>query len=245
MGIIKPTKEGKTYSLWQILMNFSIFSMENELDEAMDLGLRISIVNNSWISIESFIKDCLYEYIMRFYNDISFPNTSNKDYVLSLVNSTKTDFKLSENTDFHDLELKEIFSSIVKKQSWYPLLTICNDLQLPIEKKISQWEFLQNLYRLRNGITHGQGFRIMKSNFEHFEDEISEEYIKSIRYLNGKKVINISKIIETQDINEIVNKKLSDFIVTETAKAFDDLSKVFEKTTIAQRWIINMRKNSK
>lgn len=243
MSEIIPIKEGQNYPLWSILMNFSLYSMNNILPDEYDIGLRVSIINNSWIAVESFTKECLYEFIMRYYDNMEVIEEYkySKGCITNIIECTKSKDEIEWVEYQEKLKLKEAFANHIKTLSWYPLLKICNSINLPIENKISQWEFLKNLYRLRNGLTHGQGFKILKSNFDSIEDEVSKEYFKSINYLNGKKVIDKGKLINTQNINHLINKKLSDFVINETAKAFDDISNIFEKTSNAQRWKQNMR----
>lgn len=238
MGVIKPTKEGRTYSIWTMLMNYMLFSMDKQLDKDFDPGFRISIINSCWIAIEPFTKECLYWHIMSDYNDMPVPDEfkfkKGCAATLKSIGKNKEELELKQ---FHEeLILKELFANKAKNSTWYPAIKLCTEIDKPIEKKISQWEFLQNLYRLRNGLTHGQTIKILKSNFATINDEISKDYIKSIRYLNGKKIVNIDLLIENQNIADLLNTKVTNFLINETAKSFDDISNVFQGNYIASQW---------
>ncbi|MCB0703631.1 MAG: hypothetical protein KDC55_13065, partial [Ignavibacteriae bacterium] len=74
MGVIKPTLEGRTYSIWGMLMNYALFSINQKLNIHYDPGFRIAIINSCWISIESFTKECLYWHIMTNYDNMLLPN---------------------------------------------------------------------------------------------------------------------------------------------------------------------------
>lgn len=238
MGVIKPTKSGRTYSIWKLLMNFVIFSSDKILKEDFDPGLRISMINSCWISIESFMKECLYWQIMSEYGNMSIPKRYK--YREGCLQKMKSIFKSKEELEMLkfqvELKLKDDFANEALRSSWYPALKICNELNLKIEKNIPQWAFLQNLYRLRNGLTHGQTIKILKANFDHINDEVSKEYIKALRYLNGKKIINLKRLIEHQDIRDFLNQELTDFVIDETAKAFDEIAEVFEKSYTSAQW---------
>lgn len=96
--------------------------------------------------------------------------------------------------------------------------------------------FLQNLYRLRNGLTHGQTIKILQSNSSQIKDEISREYVKSINYLNGKKIIDKNLLIKDQNISDLLNQDVTNFIIDETAKSFDDIANVFKGSYISAQW---------
>jgi len=242
MAVIKPSLSGKTYSIWKMLMNYLLFSMDKNLAEDFDPGFRISLINSCWICIESFTKECLYWYIMSNYDKMEIPDEFKYKKGCSSniqgIGKSKDDIEMVKFNE--ELRLKEEFAMKAKSSSWYPVLEICNEINMPIEKTISQWEFLQNLYRLRNGLTHGQTIKILKSNFDHLKDEVSKEYIKSIRYLNGKKVVDMKLLIEKQNILDLLNQDVTNFIIDETAKSFDNIAEVFEGSYVSAQWK-NMR----
>lgn len=228
-----------------MLMNYSLFSMGNTLPKEHEHGFRISVINSCWIAIESFLKECMYELIMREYNTLNIPVEF--QYKVGCIGRIKSIFKskleLKTQKQIAELGLKEKFANNVKSSSWYPALNYAAEIQRPIEKSIGQWEFLVNLYRFRNSFTHGQPIKILRSNFDSVKDEVSKEYIKSIRYLNGKGVINLDKLIQTQDIDLLLNGYTTDFIINETSKALDEIAKLFDTTMTANQWII-MRKTA-
>lgn len=239
MGVIKPSMEGRNYPIWSMLMNYNLFTLDKTLAEDYDPGLRISIINSCWISVESFTKECLYEYILRFYDDMIIPD----EYKLkrSCIQKIKNFFKKKEELELEEfkegLGLKQKFADEAFGSSWYPVLKICNEIELPIEKTIGKWDFLQNLYRLRNGLTHGRTIKMFTSNIENVKDGVAKEYLKSIRYLNGKKIIDMKKLIETKHIGHLLNPKVSNYIVNETIDTFDEIANVFDKTSVAAQWM--------
>lgn len=243
MGIITPSSQGRSYSMWKILLNFSLVSMGKELDEDTDPGFRAAIIISCWISIESILRECLIELIQTSYNEIPVPQEFK--YKKSIIRQFKNLFENKNTVTMQkfnkELELKEMYVNKIKSYSWFDLLKTCNTLQINIENDINSWEFLVNLYRLRNGLTHGQSIKIMKSNVDFLKDEISDGYIKSINYLNGKRIIDKALIINSQDIKDLLNEKLTDFVINNTALAIDDITSKFGNTYITKQWI-DMRK---
>ncbi|MBK8295890.1 MAG: hypothetical protein IPK91_01075 [Saprospiraceae bacterium] len=238
MGVIQPSSQGKSYSMWKILLNFSLVSMGKELDEDTDPGFRAAIIISCWISIESILRECLFELIQTSYNEIPIPPEFK--YKKSIIRTFRNFFKnknaISMEKFNKELELKEMYVNKIKSSSWYELLKTSNTLQRNIENAINSWEFLVNLYRLRNGLTHGQSIKIMKSNVSFLKDEISDGYIRSINYLNGKGIINKAIIIKNQDIKDLLNEQLSDFVINNTAVAIDDITSKFANTYITKQW---------
>lgn len=238
MGVINPSAQGKLYPIWQLLMNFSLFSMTNELDEDLDPGLRVSIIISCWISLESITKECLNEHIMTSYPHMEVPKRfkPNKGLLKMICDF----FRKKSKVELEDLNLeltsKEKFATEANSQSWYKLLSLCNEIKIPIENNINNWDFAQNLYRLRNGLTHGKTIKIMKSNVKYLKDDISKDYIKSINYFNGKKIIDKNLIIKNQNIRDFLNHKLTDFIIIETANTIDNIVDKFPKTYVSQQW---------
>ena len=238
MGTIKPSSQGRTYPIWKMLMNYSLLSMEREFSEDIDPGFRISIINSCWISVESFTKDCLYWHILSNYDEMEVPveyqyKRGCARHLASMVRSQDVNEidQLQEK-----VRLREEFANKAKASSWYPVLKICEQIDRPIDKRISQWEFLKNLYRLRNGLTHGQPIKILKSNVEDLKDEISQEYVKSINYLHGKRIIDMKLLIKGQNISDLLNKTTTDFILTETANCLDAIAQVFIDSHISKQW---------
>ena len=238
MGVIKPTLEGRTYSIWGMLMNYALLSINQKLNIHYDPGFRIAIINSCWISIESFTKECLYWHIMTNYDNMLLPNEFK--YSKGVIEIIKSIFRTKEENEMMQFDqesnLKERFANKAKDSAWYPVLEICNLINMPIEKSISQWDFLQNLYRLRNGLTHGQTIKILQSNSSQIKDEISREYVKSINYLNGKKIIDKNLLIKDQNISDLLNQDVTNFIIDETAKSFDDIANVFKGSYISAQW---------
>jgi len=238
MGIIKPMISGKSYSIWILMLNYCLYSMENKLKSDYDPGFRVSIINSCWIALESFLRECLFETVMRDYDRISLPNKFKlkqnyfqylKNYFIEKEKIELINFKMK-------LQKKQEFADHVKSLSWYDLLKVCDQINFPIEKKIKSWEFTQNLYRLRNGLTHGQEIKIGKSNTNDIDDYLSKEYIKSLRYLNNKKIIDLNKLFENQDINNLLNQVTTNFIINETCKSLDDVSAIFNNTYTAAQY---------
>ena len=243
MGIIQPSSQGRSYSMWKILLNFSLVSMGKELDEDTDPGFRVAIVISCWISIESILRECLIELIQTSYDELPIPHEFK--YKESIFCKFKNLFKNKDDIIMKkfnlELELKEKYVNKIKSYSWYELLKTCNILHRNIDNTIPSWDFLINLYRLRNGLTHGQSIKIMRSNVSFLKDEISDGYIKSINYLNGKGIIDKNLIIRNQDIKDLLNERLSDFVINNTAIGIDDITSKFKDTFITGQWT-DMRK---
>lgn len=238
MGVIKSSMEGKIYNVWQLKMNYLLYAVKEKLVEEYDPGFRISIIISCWMAIESFLRDCVCEYIMRYYHDIDVPEEF--QYKASCSDKMKlagiSEQKIAEFKAITELGLKEKFANKARNSEWSTLLDICDQLDKPIEKHKPEWEFLKNLNNLRNGFAHGLSLSILQSNVTHLDDEISEKYKGAIRYLDKEKVVSLQKLISSQNISELLNSNTTKFFFDKTVEVFDYISDVFSSSYSAVRW---------
>lgn len=235
---IEPSMSGKEYSIWRLLLNYHTYVFNTVHPKDFDPGFRINLINSCWFAIESFLKMSMSETVMKDYDKLSIPTEFK--YQPTCLEWIKNLFKSKEAKDMirfnKELDLKEKLNQKIISNSWGKNLELSTELGRPIEKKIKSWEFAINLYRLRNGLVHGQSFKFMKSHTSHHDDEVTKHYRKSLKYLNTKKVIDLQKIIDTQDITLLLNRDLSYFISVESANVIDDINQVYNNTFQSYMW---------
>jgi hypothetical protein len=210
------------------------------LPSQYELGFRLTTINASWSTIESFLRCLLNEFVKRNFDTLQLPAYWKVKY--SLVQKIKR-CNLNQNekqwADFKKkLELKEKYCKRIEDAGWSDLNIIAKEMSFDLKKltKDSLWEFITHLYNIRNGLMHGVTIKIMKSNFDKFEDDISEKYYKSLGYLEKRKVLKKSDLISTQDINLILNKQVTDLIINETILVLDSFADLFSTTMTANSW---------
>ena len=147
---------------------------------------------------------------------------------------------MREEKELIELKLKTKFANYVandRDASWNLLKKVSKQIGYDLEDMPNDnWSYMKNLYHLRNGLAHGKDIKILKSGTSNLEDDISKHYVKSINYLNTKKVISKTRLIATQDINEILNKDTTDFVIQESYNLMDEIKKIFHDTFTANQW---------
>ncbi len=233
MAVIPPTKKGKTYSIWRILVPFILFPHSSTIHPLFEPGLRLNTITSCWSMIEAFTRNCLDEIVLTKYHEIPLP----KDYqhkfsfLDKLLNLFRSKAKIEDLRLRSELNLKVKLSDKITDVSWSQLGTIAETVGFPLNSISNEsWAFTKHLYNLRNAFLHGRKIKILKSNFESHPDEITERYNKALRYFESKKAISLQRLIDTQDINELLNKSLTDVVIDETVKALDELAELFKNT---------------
>lgn len=240
MGVIKPTWQGKEHQIWRHTISFLLFPLNESLPKEYELGFRLTTINAAWSTIESFLRCLLNEFAKHNFDTLDLPSEWKVKY--SLCQKIKR-FKLNKNEkqweDFNKkLELKTIYCKRIEDAAWKDLNVISKEMNFDLIKltKDNLWEFIKHLQNIRNGLMHGVSIKIMKSNFDEFDDEITEKYFKSLGYLEKRKVLKKSDLIATQDINLILNKQVTDLIINETILVLDNFGDIFSTTMTAKAW---------
>lgn len=237
-----PSWQGKSYSIWKLAANYLNHPLYHTEDELIEPGLRMMTVIASWSMIESFVRECLHEQILRRYNEIPKPEKWKFRFTCwqKFKNLFRNKLKVKEEFQMGELRQKTKFADYVindRKASWEFLKNTSKVIGYDIQNiPNDNWSFLNNLYHLRNGLAHGKDIKILQSNFDSLKDDISKHYVKSINYLNNKNVINKSTLITTQNINELLNKNTTDFIISESYKLMTEIKKIYNNTFTANQW---------
>jgi len=220
MSKITLQKSGPIYPVWLMVYNYLHFELEPELPLEVDLGLRITKINQSFFAIESFLKDSLIHFVQ---SDLTFPLNA----YFARGKKYKSDVTIQSN-NFTQAE-------IIRDFTWGRLKVISKELGNPI-KDIPNHEFVVNLYLLRNGLVHGNYIEILKSHTLLSTDELYKPYYKALEYFGNEGVINIRDIIDSQDIYKLLNKKLTDFIIENMKKVLNDIVTLYPEGLTATKW---------
>lgn len=239
---IHPSLQGKSYKIWQISMNYLHFPLEEMIDNKNEgePGFRLTTINCCWSAIESFFRECLNELILVNYHKLNLPDEYK--FKQSFFKEVELLYKTEEKKELYkfdkELELKGKLSDFVSTQAWGKIINISGTLGFPLKENVKNetWAFINNLYKLRNGFMHGQNFKILLSNIEEIPDFITKHYIKALKYLNGKGIISLDKLISKQNISDLLNKKTTDFVIMSTINAFDEIAEIFKVTSEANQW---------
>jgi len=239
---MNPSWQGKSYSIWTLAANYLNFPLGNTVNSLMEPGLRMTSIITSWSMIESFVRECLTEQILRRYDEIEKPEEWK--YKLTcwqrIKNLFKNKLKVREEREIIELHLKTKFANYISNDrdaSWNLLTKVSKQIGYDLEQiPNSNWSFMKNLYHLRNGLVHGKGIKILQSNSNNLKDDISKHYVKSINFLNNKNVISKSRLISTKNIDELLNKNTTDYIIQESYALMDEIKKVYHNTFTANQW---------
>lgn len=157
-----------------------------------------------------------------------------------IKNTFKNEIQIREEKEKAELALKTRFANDIinnPKASWKYLkkksAAIGYDLK---DMRNESWSFMNHLYNLRNGIAHGKDTTILKSNSSDLKDEISKHYLKSLNYLNSKGIIDKNKLIENQNINDLLNKTTTDHIIQEALNLMNEIKSIYHNTFTANQF---------
>lgn len=246
---IVPIHNKKKYEFWRLIAPYLLFPLnhiiepENGID--YEAGFRLSTIVVTWTFIESFTRTVLYEQGHISTNEIAARPEWRKKY--SCINKLKRFFKNREAKSKEDMEwynnVEKRFIEKIEKGLWRDLLEISEQLGKPLKLNLDDttWEFLKHFHNLRNGFVHGVGIELKKSNFpDVVENSVTSRYEKALKYFNkgseGNKIINLEKLLETQDIDLVLNKKVTDAVIERTITAVDEIANLFPETNAAKDW---------
>jgi hypothetical protein len=139
-------------------------------------------------------------------------------------------------------DVRNSFLNSIAAAAWTDLKNISENIDLSIKHGITDqgWQFLTHLYNLRNGFVHGATIEFEKSNFEQIDDKVTRKYQKALKYFDkGKrenKIIDYDKLLKTQEIDLILNKKVTDVIIERAVKVIDELAELYTGTNTSSDW---------
>lgn len=243
---MKPQLEGVKISVWKIHANYLLYPLTTDINPKFESGFRVNAILSSWACIESFIRSCIYQMIATKYDEFDIPNLS--DRKKSWYKSTK--FKIlwflkNDNQKWdYNLQRKTDILNGLSKMGYSKLIILSQALNKNLKSELPNetWSFMENLYKLRNALMHGQNLTIQKSNSPHMKNHINSEYNKALRYLNGKGVIDYDNLFTSFNEADIFNRKATDFIINQTIETLDGLASIFESTMDSGSWIESRKK---
>jgi len=247
--IIVPIHNEKKYEIWRLIAPYLLFPLNHTIEPEngfnYEAGFRLTTIIAALTFLESFTRTVLYEQGEISINEIVARPEWHKKY--SCIDRLKRFFKNRERKSKEDIEwynhVNKKFLEDIEEGYWIDLLEISKQLGKPIESSISQasWEFLTHLKNLRNGLVHGVGIEFKKSNFpDKVGNSVTSKYLKALKYFDKgrreNKIINLEELLETQDIDLVLNKKVTDAVIERTIKAVDEIANLFPETNAAKDW---------
>ena len=136
MGVIKPTWIGKEHQIWRFTANYLLFPLTEMLPSEYELGFRLTTINASWSTIESFLRCLLNEFAKHNFDTLQLP--ANWQVKYSLVQKIKR-CTLNQNekqwADFNKkLELKEKYCKRIEDAAWGDLNVIAKEMNFDLIK---------------------------------------------------------------------------------------------------------------
>jgi len=230
--------EGRIYETWLLILPYLYHPRTHTINHHSDVGFRLTTIISCWAMIESFVRHALIDSVNRNYRELQLYDKLEKRKLQKANKNKLTGWvknilrRKGEVSVKQENQARIAYVNEIQGASWGKLQNISKEIGLPINSiDNTSWEFLKYLYSLRNRFVHGVSFMVMKGTSTRDNDEISKEYEKALKYLSRKRIIDQTRLVNTRDINEVLNKKTTDYCIKMSCNCLHELGDLYVGTS--------------